>query len=105
MTLNQLRALPQHKTIGGLLLARGDAVFAYRGREVLMRFERRDEADPGRFVLAWEDDKGVPMRWSDPNEATAVRVGLWLAEHGCLPPSQRRKTKTLTGLEPVRKAV
>lgn len=102
MTLNQLRALPQHKTIGGLLLARGDALFAFQGREVLMRFERRDEADPGRFVLAWEDEKSVPMRWSDPNEATAVRVGLFVAEHGCLPPSQMRKTRTLRNLQAVK---
>jgi hypothetical protein len=85
--------------IGGLAYAKGDSIFEFGGRRTLLGV-RND-----RHVVAWNDDRGVPLTWSHEDKQTALRTALFVAEHLCLPPSQRRKSKTLTGLEPVRKAV
>lgn len=85
--------------VGGLAFINGDALFEFHGRRTLLGIRN------GRHVVAWNDDRGVPLTWSHEDKETALRTALFVAEFCELPPSQRRKSKTLTGLEPVRKAV
>jgi hypothetical protein len=85
--------------IGGLAYTKGDSIFEFVGRRTLLGMRN------GRHTVAWNDDRGVPLTWSHEDKWTAYYVAIWVAEHQTLPPSQRRKTRTLTGLEPVRKAV
>jgi hypothetical protein len=85
--------------IGGLAYTKGDSIFEFHGRRTLLGMRN------GRHTVAWNDDRGVPLTWSHEDKETALYVAVWVAENQTLPPSQRRKSKTLTGLEPVRKAV
>jgi hypothetical protein len=81
--------------VGAEKFAPHDALFEFRGRRVLL-----GERSTG-WVVAWSDDKGVPLRWSHADKRTALRTALYVAEFGELPLSQMRKTRTLRNLVPI----
>lgn len=84
---------PAGLVVGGVAYVDGDSLFEFAGRKTLLG-ERN-----GRHVVAWNDDRGVPLAWSHEDAKTALHVAKFVAEHHVLPPSQSRaRRRTLRGL-------
>lgn len=81
--------------VGGVEYVDGDTLLAFGDRLVLLG-QRGD-----LHTVAWNDDKGVPLRWSDADKTYALRNALFVAEHGRLLPSASRKSRTLRNLTAV----